>query len=166
MCVIWDFEIIQKSWYQIKSSGQSIWVIISRAGGYKNGVGGRVVGFLHLGACVSMEGISLNSSQSIGEKRWAIISNWSDSFEEIEWFLYRHRMNIKCVVSPSFSNLFHQKRHQKITLLCDATSAASRPTALPTGPRGAVRQPNQNGNAQRNQTHTLHFCKATAKPNF
>ena len=34
------------------------------------------------------------------------------------------------------------------------------------GPPGAVRQPYQNGNAQRNQTHNLHFCKATAKPNF
>ena len=34
------------------------------------------------------------------------------------------------------------------------------------GPPGAVRQPYQNGNAQRNQTQILHFCKATAKPNF
>ena len=36
----------------------------------------------------------------------------------------------------------------------------------PTGPQGAVRQPYQNGNAQRNQIQTLHFSIATAKSNF
>ena len=39
------------------------------AGGYKNGVGSRVVELFHLGACVSIRGISLNSLESIGEKK-------------------------------------------------------------------------------------------------
>ena len=40
------------------------------------------------------------------------------------------------------------------------------PTALPTGPRGPSGNHIRTGNAQRNQTQILHFCKATAKPNF
>ena len=67
-------------------------------------------------ACVSIVSSILNSSESIGEKKWAMITVWSNFFEGIEWFLYGHRMNIKCFVSRSFSNQFHRKKQFSATL--------------------------------------------------
>ena len=68
----------------------------------------------------------------------------------------------------SFNTMFHLVKISAICSCCsNSPSEMDNWTHRATdGPPGAVRQPYQNWDAQRNQTHILHFCKATAKPNF
>ena len=54
------------------------------------------------------------------DRREKVSNVWSNFSEGIWWFLNGHRMNTKCVVSSSFSNLFEKN----IVILCDVPSAA------------------------------------------
>ena len=69
------------------------------------------------------------------EKKWAMITVWSNFFGEIEWFqYYEHRMNIKCVVPrPSFSNLFDHKNNNNNTLRRSVVSLSTQAPRWPGG---------------------------------
>ena len=87
----------------------------------KNGVGGRVVELVHLGACVSIKGISPNSSKTIGEEKRAMITVYI-TFWSVNsiWASNEYKM---CSFSPVIFKSVQSKKN--IIILCDAPSAAS-----------------------------------------
>ena len=120
-CVLYEtLKLFKKADIKLNREGRlSKW--FSRGGGYKNGVGGRVVELFHLGACVSMKGISPNSSKTIGEENRAMITVYI-TFWSVNsiWASNEYKM---C----SFSSVIFKSVQSKknIIILCDAPSAAS-----------------------------------------